>query len=141
MVLALLRGYSGALRIERVCVLVSDSLVLQGGEQAFAQSEQGVWRLDLLVLQWDRMVTYGVKGATRYGHCGGFIERTRQIVLFTGYDGVSLSDEVDSINVVDWRWLQPKVTGEAPLPRGFATCCVNDTSIVMYGGRNSRLVI
>lgn len=123
------------------CFLADDCLYAHGGfRDGRADSlSSDIFQLDLCSLEWTRIHTLGDQPSARVWHSGGFVEHSREYVVYGGYSaGGNMKKDVWAYNVDYKAWAAPRVKGMAPTARyGLASCTIGK-QVVFFGGRQIK---
>ena len=119
-------------------VLSGDRLFAWGGRGQFDVLEQKsfVWVLDLVLLEWRALQTYGIEPEPRGLGTGEVLAVRDELIYFGGSlvsDG-SLTNEVLILDLKDLSWTKPEIQGNSPPARCKHASCLVGEQMFIHGG-------
>ena len=121
--------------------LVGDAIYMCGGKDTrdIALTAE-VWRLDLVMLEWQRCMTYGRQPPELIGHTVEVLDESAQLIVFGGIaiGTDSIQNELWVLQTDNMRWVQPVTKGTSPQPSVMHTSCLAGQRVFIWGGATSE---
>jgi hypothetical protein len=110
--------------------------VFRGGDGSEYLNDLHALNVDTMV--WRQVQTTGVVPEPRADHASAYMEETKEMFLFGGWNGSSRLNDFYILNTVTSTWSRPSVGGSIPRARAGMTLNAVRDRLYLFGGNGAR---